>query len=151
MTDTAETTPSRTKNAFTKLGSATLIVLMVFASLMLWIGIPLGWLIIGSNVVDSSQPSMGPYMLVFVGIVVCVIIDARLISRLNKAYENVSGNHGKVRIQMPWMRSMRGERPEEKGTERSVLDVVMVGSVLLAGALLGAWFLLFAGSSLPGA
>jgi hypothetical protein len=141
---------SRSKNVFMKLGSATIIVLMVFASLMLWIGIPLGWLIIGSHTVHSSQPSMGPYMLVFFGIVVSVIITARIISKLNQAYIRVSGNHGRVRVQMPWMKSMRGDR-DEGGKERSVLDIVMVSSVALAGAATGIWFLFFAGSSIPGA
>jgi uncharacterized membrane protein (DUF485 family) len=145
----AEAREERQKTVFTQLGSGALILLMVFSALMLWIGIPLGWLIIGSHAVDSSEPSMGPYMLVFFGIVVSVIITARFISRVNKAYERVSGNHGKVRIQMPWMKSMRGER-EEKGTERTVLDVVMVASVALAGAVVGVWFLFFAGSSIPG-
>jgi hypothetical protein len=147
----ADQARSRSKNVFMKLGGATIIALMVFASLMLWIGIPLGWLIIGSHTVDSSQPSMGPYMLVFFGIVVSVIIVARLISKLNQAYIRVSGNHGKVRVQMPWMKSMRGERDDSQAKERSVLDVVMVSSVALAGAVTGVWFLFFAGSSIPGA
>lgn len=141
--------PERTQNIFTRLGASMIILLMIFAALMLWIGIPLGWLIIGSHTVNSSEPSMGPYMLVFFGIVVSVIITARIISKLNQAYERVSGNHGKVRIQMPWMKSMRGER-EDKGTERTVLDVVMVASVALAGMATGIWFMFFAGSSIPG-
>ena len=146
----ADSSQRRDQNVFTKLGATLIIVLMVFASLMLWIGIPLGWLIIGSHTVSSSQPSMGPYMLVFFGIVVSVIITARIISKLNKAYERVSGNEGKVRIQLPWLKSMRGDREDPHAHDRSVLDVVMVASVALAGAIAGVWFIFFAGSSIPG-
>lgn len=140
--------PSGAQSVFNKLGATALIALMVFAALMLWLGIPLGWLVIGSLLVSSSQPSMGPYMVVIIGIIVSVVITANLISRINRAYERVSGNQGRVRVQLPWMKSMRGEREAPK--ERSVLDVVMVGSVILAAAAAGAWFFLLAGSSLPG-
>jgi multisubunit Na+/H+ antiporter MnhB subunit len=130
--------------------AATLIVVaMAVAAMMLWVGIPLGWLWIGSQVVDSSQPSMGPYMVVVVGIIASVVLDAVLISRLNRQYERVTGSRGNVRMQLPWMKSMRGER--EKPREISVLDAVMVGTVSVAGLAMLLWFVFLAGSPLPGA
>jgi multisubunit Na+/H+ antiporter MnhB subunit len=135
----------------TRLGSkalaAVIVVLMAVAAMLLWVGIPLGWLWIGSQLVDSSQPSMGPYMVVVVGIIASVVIDALIISRLNRQYERVTGGRGNVRMQLPWMKSMRGER--EKPREMSVLDVVMVGTVALAALTMGVWFFFFAGSPLP--
>lgn len=131
-----------------KVGAGALIVLMVVCSLMLWIGIPLGWLWIGSMVVNTTQPSMGPYMLVAGGIVASVIVDALIISRLNQAYQRVTNSEGKVRIPLPWLRSMRGER--SPGRPTSVLDVIMVGTVVLAATAAAIWFFAFAGSSLPG-
>jgi hypothetical protein len=96
--------------------------------------------------VDSSQPSMGPYMLVAFGILVSVILDAMLLSRLNRRYQRVTGTDGQVRVQLPWMKSMRGER--EAGLETTVLDVILVVTVALAGISLALWFALFAGSPL---
>jgi len=133
----------------TRKAAATLIVVvMTIAAMTLWIGIPLGWLWIGSQLVDSSQPSMGPYMVVVVGIIASVVLDALLIARLNRRYERVTGGRGNVRVQLPWMKSMRGER--ERSREISVLDAVMVGTVTLAGLTALLWFIFLAGSPLPG-
>lgn len=131
-----------------RLGATGLILLMIFCSLMLWAGIPVLWLFIGSRVVDSTQPSMGPYMLVAVGILASVIIDALIISRLNQTYQRITHSEGKVRIPLPWLRSMRGER--SSGRPTSVLDVILVGTVALAAIAAAVWFFAFAGSSLPG-
>jgi multisubunit Na+/H+ antiporter MnhB subunit len=129
--------------------AATLIVVaMAVAAMTLWVGIPLGWLWIGSQLVDSSQPSLGPYMVVVVGIIASVILDALLISRLNRKYQSVTGGRGQVRVQLPWMKSMRGER--ERPREISVLDAILVGTVTLAGLTAFLWFVLLAGSPLPG-
>ena len=133
-----------------KAAAVVLIALMAFAAMMLWVGIPLAWLWIGSMVVDSSQPSMGPYMLVVVGIIASVIVDALLISRLNRQYERVTGSKGHVRVQLPWMKSMRGER-DLHPREYTVLDTIMVATVALAALAMGVWFFFFAGSPLPGA
>jgi hypothetical protein len=51
-------------------------------------------------------------------------------------------------VQLPWMKSMRGEREEPRGI--SVLDAILIASVTLAGLAFGLWFFVFAGSSLPG-
>ncbi|HEY8865377.1 MAG TPA: hypothetical protein VIM22_00475 [Solirubrobacteraceae bacterium] len=132
-----------------KAAAGALIALMSFASLMLWVGIPLGWLYIGSQLVSSSQPSMGPYVVVVVGIVASVVIDGIVIGRLNRRYQELTGGKGAVRIQLPWMKSMRGER--EAPRTATVLDVILVATVALAGVAGIVWFFAFAGSSLPGA
>ncbi len=129
--------------------AALIVVGMSVAAMTLWIGIPLGWLWIGSQLVDSSQPSMGPYMVVAVGIIASVVIDALLIARLNREYQRVTGSRGNVRVQLPWMKSMRGER--EKPREMTVLDAIMVGTVALAALTMLLWFIFLAGSPLPNA
>ena len=131
-----------------KAAATAIVIAMAIAAMTLWVGIPLGWLWIGSQLVDSSQPSMGPYMVVVVGIIASVVLDALLISRLNRQYERITGGTGNVRVQLPWMKSMRGER--EKPREISVLDAVMVGTVALAGLTAFLWFIFLAGSPLPG-
>jgi hypothetical protein len=130
-----------------KAAAVVLIVAMSVAALFLWVGIPIGWLWIGSQLVSSSQPSMGPYAVVAVGIIASVVIDAMILSRLNRTYQRVTETDGQVRIQLPWMKSMRGEREAPRQT--TVLDIILIGSVTLAGLTMLLWWVLLAGSPLP--
>ncbi len=130
-----------------KAAAAFLIVAMSVAALFLWVGIPIGWLWIGSQLVSSSQPSMGPYAVVAIGIVASVVIDAMILSLLNRTYQRVTGTDGQVRLQIRWMKSMRGERESARST--SVLDIILVGSVTLAGLTMFLWWIFLAGSPLP--
>jgi hypothetical protein len=130
-----------------KLLAALLIALMAIGSILLWLGIPVGWLYLVSRLVKSSQPSMGPYVLLIVGIPASMIIVGKALSKLNRVHGEVTGTTPTMRARSPWMKSMRGER--ESGRERTVLDVVMVWSVALALLCFGVWFFAFAGSSLP--
>jgi hypothetical protein len=130
-----------------RLVGALLIALMAVGSVLLWIGIPVGWLYLVSQLVDSSEPSMGPYVLVLVGIPATMIVMGKLLAILDRAYGRVTRTRAEVRVQAPWHRSLRGDRRPARA--RSVLDVVMVASVALAVLCFAVWFFLFAGSSLP--
>ena len=130
-----------------RLLAALLIALMAIGSILLWLGIPVGWLYLVSRLVKSSQPSMGPYVLLIVGIPASMIVVGKALSKLNRVYGEVTGTTPTMRVRSPWMKSMRGER--ESGRQRTVLDVVMVWSVALALLCFGVWFFAFAGSSLP--
>jgi hypothetical protein len=130
------------------LAKGGLIALMAVGSIFLWIGIPVGWLWIGSQFQDSGQASFGLYLGVLAGIIVSMVIVGRFLWRLNGVYGRLAGSEV-VRVRMPWHRSLRGE--QEGRAPRQVLDVVMVISVLSAGFVFMIWFLFFAGSSLPGA
>ena len=130
-----------------RLLGALLIALMAIGSILLWLGIPVGWLYIVSRLVKSSQPSMGPYVLLIVGIPASMIVVGKALSKLNRVYGEVRGTTPTMRVRSPWMKSMRGER--DSGRQRTVLDVVMVWSVALALLCFGVWFFAFAGSSLP--
>ena len=130
-----------------RLLGALLIALMAAGSVLLWIGIPVGWLYLASRLTDSSQPSMGPYVLVLVGIPATMIAMGKMLAVLDRTYGRVTGAAQQGRVQSPWHRSLRGDRRPARG--RSVLDVVMVTSVALAVACFAVWFFLFAGSSLP--
>jgi len=125
-----------------------LIALMAFGSIFLWIGIPVGWLWIGSQLQsDSGQASFGLYMGILLGIIVSMVVVGKFLQRLNGVYGHLAGSEV-VRVRMPWHRSLRGEN--EGRAPRQILDVVMVISVMSAGFVFLVWFLFFAGSSLPG-
>jgi hypothetical protein len=135
--------------AGTGLAKVTLIALMAVGSIFLWIGIPVGWLWIGSQIQsDSGQASFGLYLGILAGIIVSMVAMGKLLSGMNGVYGRLTGSEV-VRVRMPWHRSLRGE--DEGRPPRQILDVVMVASVMTAGFAFLIWFLFFAGSSLPGA
>jgi hypothetical protein len=127
--------------------AVALIALMAVGSIIMWLGVPLGWIYAVSRSVESSQPTMGPYVLLLVGIPGSMMVMGKLLGSLNRYYGRVTHTTPEVRVNLPWHRSMRGER--DAGHPRTVLDVVMVVSVAVAMACFGAWFFLLAGSPLP--
>jgi hypothetical protein len=134
--------------AGTGLAKVALIALMAVGSIFLWIGIPIGWLWIGSQIQsDSGQPSFGLYLGVLLGIIVSMVAIGKLLWTLNGVYGRLTGSEV-VRVRMPWHRSLRGE--QEGRQPRQILDIVMVISVATAGFAFLIWFLFFAGTSLPG-
>ncbi|MEK6228474.1 MAG: hypothetical protein AABM31_03995 [Actinomycetota bacterium] len=127
---------------------AALIALMAVGSIVLWLGVPIGWLWIGSQVQSGNQSTgFGPYMLVLAGIIVSVVVLAKCLASLNRAYGRVAGEEPSMRVRLPWHRSMRGD--DDSRYQRNVLDVVMVISVSLAVVAMTIWFFFFAGSPLP--
>jgi hypothetical protein len=127
--------------------AALLIALMAIFSVVLWLGIPIGWLYLASRIAKSSQPSMGPYLLVLVGIPASMVVVGKLLSRLNRTYGAVTGAAPATRARSAWLKSLRGER--DGARPRTILDVVMVWSVAVALVCFAIWFFVFAGSSLP--
>jgi hypothetical protein len=66
-----------------RLEAGALIALMPAGSVALWIGIPLGWLWLGSQLVETQQPQFGPYLLVLAGIVASILVVALVLVRLD--------------------------------------------------------------------
>jgi hypothetical protein len=124
-----------------------LVALMAVGSVFLWIGIPVGWVWIASRTVDTSQPTLGPYLLVLFAVPISMWICGKLLFRMNDLYSRLTGRTHEVKTQLPWHKSMRGERVSGRPT--TVLDIVMIVSVSIALLAFAVWFFLFAGSSLP--
>ena len=124
---------------------AGLIGLMVVGSFALWIGNPMLWLWITSRL-QSTQARMGPYALMLLGITATAIAIAKGLTRLNRLYGRVTGSEPTVRIALPWRRSLRdarhgGSEDEDARVPVTVLDVVMVLTVMTAVLALVVWFL----------
>jgi hypothetical protein len=126
-----------------------LILVMALGSVSLWLVIPVAWIYLASHTVKTTQPTLGPYLLIIVGVPTSMFIVGKLLYRLNGVYERLTGQDSEVRVQLPWHRSMRGERVAQRRT--TVLELVMMFSVTIALVLFGIWFFFFAGSSLPNA
>ena len=126
-----------------------LVLLMAAGSVVMWIGLPLGLIWVASALTDSSQPSMGPYLLILIGLPIGMFAIGKALGGLDRAHGQITGRIDDGPRRAAWLQSMRDERgPRRK--QRSVLDTVMIVSVVLALVVGGIWFLAFAGSPLPG-
>jgi hypothetical protein len=127
--------------------AAFLILLMAVGSVILWLGIPIAWLYLASRMVDTSQPTLGPYVLIIFGIPTTMFLFGKLLFTLDRVFERVTGRASETDFRPPWLRSMRGERTVSR--RLTVLEGVMIVSVSIAVLASAVWFFLFAGSSLP--
>ena len=130
-------------------GAIALVLLMGIGSIAMWLGVPIALIYAASRLADTPNPSLGPYLLVFLGLPVGMAVIGKLLGGLDRAHQRLTRTADHRPVQATWLRSMRGER--ESTRRRGVLDTVMVVSVGLALVALAIWFFGFAGSSLPGA
>jgi hypothetical protein len=128
--------------------SLLLIALMAVGSVLMWLGVPIGLVYLASRVADSLTPSMGPYLLILIGLPVGMVAVGKVLGVLDRYHGRITGLDDGRPQQAAWMTSMRGDR--ERKRRRSVLDTVMMISVGIALVLSAVWFFGFAGSSLPG-
>jgi hypothetical protein len=72
----------------------------------------------------------------------------RLLTRLDAAYARVTGVRSSVSRHVPWLRSMRGERPHQERHARdlSPLEMVLVISVVVVVVLFETWFFFYSPS-----
>ena len=140
-------TESVPRRAGRRLTASLLVVGMIIAALSMWTAIPLGWVWIGSQVSEGQAPSGGPYMVVLFGIVISILIISWLLGRLNQLYVNLTGSRTVEPIRPAWLKSLRdSEAPHANPT---VLETVIVSSVVLAIVSMTVWFFVAAGSPLP--
>jgi hypothetical protein len=122
----------------------SIIATMAVGSVSLWIVNPIAWLWIASQFQrQSRQLTLGPYFMLLIGIIVTAIGLAIGLAALNRLYGRVTGAPPEVRLVLPWHRSLRDARHggrDEVGRPVTVLDVVMVVSVLLCLAAFLAWY-----------
>ncbi|MDT7703236.1 MAG: hypothetical protein QOJ30_5561 [Pseudonocardiales bacterium] len=131
-----------------RVGLAALTALL---SINLWTGAPLFAIWVGSRVQGRSGTglTMSAVGAVIGVLAVTVAILVLALIRVEAAYKVLSGEPVDKRRTMPWLRSLRDERPElaEKraltGFEKS-----LIATVVLAAIAFEVWFFFFAGSSI---
>lgn len=140
MTTRSEKSPAR------RLAAAGIALVMLLSALSLWTVVPLAWLWIGSQLAGTQFPSLGPYAVVFFGVVLSILVVAWLIGLMNDLYLRLTGSHTVEPIRLGWMKSLR----DSSGLQQvpTLLEVVVVGSVLIAAIALVVWFFTLAGSPL---
>ena len=138
---------THTHNPARGLAAGLVFLAMLLAAFSLWTAIPLSWVYIASKLSETQFPSGGPYAVVAVGIVASVLVVAWLIGRLNDLYVRITGTNRLAPIRPAWLKSMR----DTGGLQSSVtvVEAVLMGSVMLAALALTIWFFLLAGSPIP--
>ena len=121
---------------------------MGVVALNIWTGSPLLGLWVGSRVQGDGPPQMHAIFVVAVVIAVVSLVLAQVLGRLGIAYDKLTGTAPTVRQHTPWLRSMRGERPQYVGVEPrlTVLERILVIMVVLVVALFEVWFFFFSSS-----
>ncbi len=112
---------------------------MTVGSITLWVLNPMFWMWVTGRL-QRTQPSMGPYLLMLLGILATAVASGKLLALLNRRYAVVMGDNT-VNIHLPWARGLGGEH-EKKLIKVTVLDVVMTLSVIVALIALLAWFVI---------
>ena len=129
------------------LAASLVFLLMLLAALSLWTAIPLSWIYIASKLSHTQFPSEGPYFVVAAGIIVSILLVSWLIGRPNRLYIQITGTNRLAPMRPAWLKSMRDAAPAPGTT--TVVEAVLMGSVLLALLVLTVWFFLLAGSPIP--
>jgi len=125
-----------------------LVLLMALGSVVMWLGVPLGLIYAASKLADSANPSVGPYLLVFIGLPIGMAVVGKLLGYLDRVHSRLTRRADEGPRRASWLKSMRAERTSTR--RGGILDTVMIVSVGLAIVVFGVWFFAFAGSSLPG-
>ncbi|MGI8921648.1 MAG: hypothetical protein ACR2HD_08280 [Solirubrobacteraceae bacterium] len=114
-----------------RLGASAVLLLaiMLAGGVVLWVGIPLAWLWIGSQIEGSTQSLDLALAAMMVGVLASIFAFFPVLNLLSEAYRR--------------QRLARGLQD----TGHFALEVVMVLSATAAAVCFTAWFLLFAGSS----
>ena len=125
-----------------------LAALMAFLALNIWTGSPLLALWIGSKVQSGdSQASMSAVFVIIACLIAFSIALYQALKYVMHSYREATGTLPTVRTHAPWLRSMRGERPDYDGTASiSGAERIIVVTVVLAAAAFEVWFFFFSGS-----
>jgi hypothetical protein len=136
-------------NAFRRI---VLVSAMALATVNVWTGGPLLALWIGSRVQGTGPPSMLAVGVAAVALGVVSYLLVKLLAWLDDAYGRAAGRQSSVRRHVPWLRSMRGERPhvQKHVTELSALEIILITTVVVVVVLFEVWFFFYSGSPIDG-
>ncbi len=106
-----------------------LVLIMLGGGLLLWVGVPMGWLYVGSQVQGETGSLGAALAVMMVGVLVSILAIVPLLSWLNH-------KHSELRV-------ARGL--DDHG--QTALEAVMTVSAGIAIVGFGVWFLFFSGTS----
>jgi hypothetical protein len=103
---------------------------------------------IGARVQPSGRPSMLAVTVVCVSLGVITYGLVKLLTWLDLRYGRAAGRTISVRRHVPWLRSMRGERPHDQKhlQDLSPLETILVVCVVSVVMLFEVWFFFYSPS-----
>jgi hypothetical protein len=116
----------------------------------IWTGAPLLAVWVGSKAVGDSGLSMSAVFLVVVVLGATELVLLVSMTWLSARYDELTGRPMSARRTSPWLRSMRGEREDiaKRRAGVSLVERIVVLSVVACVAAFEVWFFFFAGSSI---
>jgi hypothetical protein len=128
------------------IAAGALMALMSIGSVAMWTVIPIGGLWVASQLSDSyTQMGFAPLLAAAVGIPAAMAVAAKLLARAERLHMRLTGAAPQTGVVPASRRSLGDSRP----MQLTVLDRILVLSVLVAVIAMAVWFFAFAGSSLP--
>ena len=113
----------------------------------LWTLVPAGVLWLASRLTATAgTPSTGILLAIVVGVPTAMVLSATALVRIERLYTRMTGAAPTTPVVPGWRRSLGDSNALGPA---SVLEKMMVSSVVLAVIALPTWFFAFAGSSLP--
>ncbi len=109
-----------------------LVMIMLGGGVLLWVGVPLGWLYIGSQVQGATQSVGTAVAVMMVGAIASILVIVSILGWLNRKHVE-----------------LRAARGLEDGGH-TALEGVMTVSAGIALVAFAVWFFLFSGSSPTG-
>ena len=143
--------PQVSQGPVARLKNALLLAAMAAATFNVFTGAPLLALWIGSRLQGTNQqPTMAPVAVVAVAIGVFSYALLLVLRWLGGRYDRATGRQPAIRAHVPWLRSLRGERPHEAGDDYrlTALEIILCAAVILAFAAFEYWFFFESTSSL---
>jgi heme/copper-type cytochrome/quinol oxidase subunit 2 len=104
-----------------------LVVMMLGAGLLLWVGVPLGWLYVGGRVQGATDSLGAALLVIMVGVLASIAVIVPLLAWLNRKHLD--------------LREARGL--ESHGA--TALEAVMTVSAVIAVVAFVIWFFIIAG------
>jgi hypothetical protein len=123
-----------------------LLAAMAAGSIALWTLVPAGVLWLASRLTATAgAPSTGILLAIAVGVPTAMVLSAGALVRIERLYTRMTG-FASAPVVPGWRRSLSDSNALGP---TSVLEKMMIASVVLAVIALATWFFAFAGSSLP--
>jgi hypothetical protein len=119
-----------------RLAAGFLLVLLTVGSLMLWVGVPAGWLWLASQITESESAHLA---LGIVGMPVAIILFAIVLVWINRLYMRVVWSRGP-----PLPEELETGEGDEIRVPRGPLEPLLVVSLVLSVFALFVWFFVFA-------
>lgn len=115
-----------------------------FLVVVLAIGVPLGWVWVGSQVQGGTSPALTAIVTVIAGLIVTYSIVGLIAAWFRGRADDVP--QGPTRYE--WNRSMRDERHTPAAT--TFLENVLIVATIVVAIIVTVWFFLFGDPGVPG-